>query len=88
MTSDPINAQLVTVGVNMGDHGETVVRFVEVDENETVRALLERLLPAGSQYTTRDYDNFVKLGFAQPLPEGAPAAPEAAVSAEELGNEL
>jgi hypothetical protein len=78
--SDTISATLHAVGVNFGDHGETVLTAVEVAEDETVRALLERLIPQGSRYRNREYDHFVTLRFVMPavvhdnLPGAAPVA--------------
>lgn len=39
-----INAMHVEVGVDFGDHGETVSRAVEVSRDETVGELVDRLL--------------------------------------------
>lgn len=63
---DVITAIFNDVGVNFGDHGETVCRSVEVTEDETVRSLLERLIPE-RPYQTRKYENFVVLRFAAPM---------------------
>lgn len=66
--TDTIAAIHHQVGVNFGDHGETVLTSVEVAEDETVRALLERLIPQGSKYRNREYDHFVTLRFVMPAP--------------------
>ena len=66
--TDDISATLHAVGVNFGDHGETVLRAVEVAEDETVRALIERLIPGGGKYRHREYDHFVTLRFVEPAP--------------------
>ena len=39
-----INALVTDQGVNMGDHGQDVVRAVAVDPTETVESLLARTL--------------------------------------------
>ena len=39
-----INALITDQGVNMGDHGQDVVRAVAVDPTETVESLLARTL--------------------------------------------
>ena len=39
-----VSVLLVQVGVNMGDHGETVTKAVEVDVWETVGSMVDRLL--------------------------------------------
>ena len=39
-----INALVTEQGVNMGDHGQDVVRAVAVDPTETVESLLARTL--------------------------------------------
>ena len=63
---DTIAATLHAVGTNFGDHGETVVTAVEVAEGETVRALLERLIPTGRRHQPRNYEHFVTLRFVMP----------------------
>ena len=63
---DRIDAILMRVGVNMGDHAETTWRSVEVGEGETVRDLMERLLPEGERWRPRDYDSWVRLSFVEP----------------------
>jgi hypothetical protein len=63
---DKINAVHVKVGVNMGDHGETVQNYIEVDETETIRSLLERTMPE-SKWQPRNYDHYIQLGFARPI---------------------
>lgn len=68
MTDDAIATTLHQVGLNFGDHGETVIRAVEVPEDETVRALMERLVPPAGKYRNRDYDHFVTLRFVMPAP--------------------
>jgi hypothetical protein len=67
-TPDRIDAIHMQVGVNMGDHAETTWRSVEVGEDETVRSLMERLIPEGSEWRQRDYDSWVRLSFVQPRP--------------------
>lgn len=66
--TDAIGATLYRVGVNFGDHGETIVTQHEVAHGETVRNLLERLIPAGKPYRPRDYDHYVTLRFVEPAP--------------------
>lgn len=69
-TPDRIDAILMRVGVHMGDHAETIWRAVEVVDGETVRELMERLLPEGSStWSQRDYDSWVRLSFVQPRSE-------------------
>lgn len=70
---DSIVAQAVRVGVNFGDHGETVWNSLEVGPNETVRALLERALPVRSYADSERYDGFVRLSFARREGVHAPA---------------
>ena len=41
---ETLNVLLFDVGVNMGDHAETVIRAQQVDPNETVGDLARRLL--------------------------------------------
>ena len=65
-TPDRIDAIHMRVGVNMGDHAETIWRSVEVEPDETVRELMERLIPEGSRWQERDYDSWVRLSFVQP----------------------
>ena len=76
--SDSISALLHAVGVNFGDHGETVVTAVAGVADETVRGRLERLIPAGRRYRNREYGHFVTLRFVLPaavLDEMPPAPP-------------
>lgn len=63
---DAIAATLHAVGTNFGDHGETVVTAMEVAEDETVRAFLERLIPDAALYRGRQYEHFVTLRFVTP----------------------
>lgn len=69
---DALSVLLYQVGVNMGDHGETVVKAVEVDDEETVRALLDRLIPVSSKWRNREYEHYVVLRFVQPAAEPDP----------------
>jgi hypothetical protein len=39
-----VNVLLVRTGVNMGDHAETITTAVAVDPEETIGAVVERLL--------------------------------------------
>ena len=66
--ADRIDAIHYRVGVNMGDHAETIWRSVEVGPDETVRELMERLIEPGTEWRERDYDSWVRLSFVQPLP--------------------
>jgi hypothetical protein len=68
---DAIAATLHAVGVNFGDHGETVLTAVEVGEGDTVRSLLEHVIPVGSAYRGRNYEHFVTLRFVMPKPDVA-----------------
>lgn len=63
---DDIAAVLVSVAVNCGDHAETIQTSVEVRPDETVRDLMERLIPVGSAWNPRKYDNWVRISFVQP----------------------
>jgi len=63
---DRIDAILMRVGVNMGDHAETTWRSIEVAEDETVRDLMERLFPAGEKWRPRDYESWLRLSFVEP----------------------
>lgn len=64
---DRIDALFVRVGVNMGDHAETVWRSVEVDPDETVRSLMDRLITPTNKYKARDYEDYVRLQFVEPV---------------------
>jgi len=64
---DRIDALFVRVGVNMGDHAETVWRSVEVDPDETVRSLMDRLIEPTNKYKARDYEDYVRLQFVEPV---------------------
>ena len=79
-TQDTIAATIHAVATNFGDHAETIVTAVEVAEDETVRALLERLIPPGHKWRGRDYEHFVTLRFVMPadvhdnlVPDSSPA---------------
>jgi hypothetical protein len=63
---DALSATLVQVGVNLGDHGETIHRAVEVLPTDTVRDLLDRVIPPPGKYRKRDYDHHVILRFVEP----------------------
>jgi len=63
---DRIDCIRMQVGVNMGDHAETTWHSFDVGDDETVRDLMERLIPSGDQWRPRDYDNWVRLSFVEP----------------------
>lgn len=75
MAGDDVAATLHKVGVNFGDHGETVLVAVEVDPDETVQALVDRLIPAGNKWRLRDYEHFITLRLVQPAAEPDPDIP-------------
>lgn len=64
--TDSISATLHKVATNLGDHAETITQAVEVDENETVGAMMQRLIPAGIKWRPRQYEHFVTLQFVLP----------------------
>ena len=66
---DTIAATVHAVATNFGDHAETIITAVEVAEGESVRALLERLIPTGRRYQPRKYEHFVTLRFVMPAVE-------------------
>jgi hypothetical protein len=64
---DAISALSVEVGVNMGDHGQDVVKAIEVRDGETVRDLMDRAIPR-SKWTQRKYEHHLVLRFVEPAP--------------------
>jgi hypothetical protein len=70
---EAISATLVSVAVNCGDHAQDIHRSVEVNPDDTVRDLMERVIEAG-KWSPRKYDDHVVLRFIQPAPRHAEAA--------------
>ena len=63
---DVIAATLHKVATNLGDHAETIMQAVEVHEDETVGAMMQRLIPVGIKWRPRQYEHYVTLQFVLP----------------------
>lgn len=61
-----IQAQHHRVGVNMGDHAETIVNAIEVLPDETVEALAQRVLDDQPYRGDRPYDDFIVVRIVKP----------------------
>ena len=72
---DKISITIVRVGENMGDHGETTFTAIDVDENLTIRQLMEAVMPQ-TRWLQRQYAHRVELKFAQPIVVEEPPASE------------
>ena len=69
---DKITVSHVRVGENMGDHGETTFVAIDIDENLTVRQLMEALMPR-TRWLPRQYTHRIELKFAQHIEVEKPA---------------
>lgn len=66
-----VSVRLVKVAVNCGDHGQDIVRTVEVRPDETLSEVAARLLGAFSQWTSPDYDWRLEVQLVEPAPQRA-----------------
>lgn len=75
MSDTKIAVSLIKVGVNMGDHGETIHRSLNVDPSMTIADLVDATLRTVSWQGTPgefEYDNYLTIRVAQDIPEVEP----------------
>lgn len=70
--STNIQATHVRIGVNMGDHAETVRTAIEVLPGDEVKEIADRILGPQGEWIPADYDSYIEVRLVKPAEEPKP----------------